>query len=161
MKLTELKYATADGPSTFLDQSFAWEQTYFYRAAVVTTIAETGRPEVTVEGDDSAEVEVFAHDIFPPSVPASLQAAFSGPGQRAFIDLIWAPVTDVDLAGYNVYRHETGTAALAKMNEEPVKTPAYRDEKVMVGKKYSYSVSAVDVRGNESAKSEEASESVP
>jgi len=47
------------------------------------------------------------------------------------------------------------------MNAELVKTPAYRDVQVAAGKKYFYAVSAVDVRGNESAQSEEASESVP
>jgi hypothetical protein len=166
-KLAEIEYAGSTANATgmfldqsFLDQSFTWEQTYFYHLAVVTAIVEAGKPEVTVEGDDSAEVKVFAHDVFPPAVPASLQAVFSGPGQKAFIDLIWAPVTDVDLEGYNVYRHEAGTAAV-KVNAEPLKTPAFRDENVVSGKKYSYSVSAVDARGNESARSEEASESVP
>jgi fibronectin type 3 domain-containing protein len=42
-----------------------------------------------------------------------------------------------------------------------VKIPAFRDTQVVAGKKYSYSVSAVDQRGNESARSEEAGESVP
>jgi fibronectin type 3 domain-containing protein len=69
-------------------------------------------------------------------------------------------VTDVDLDGYDVYRREEGSAAV-KINGEPLKTPAYRDVSVASGKKYRYSVSAVDVRGNESAHSEEASESVP
>jgi len=73
---------------------------------------------------------------------------------------VWAPVTDADLAGYNVYRHEDSTSPV-KLNTEPVKTPAYRDESVTSGKKYFYAVSSVDVRGNESAKSAEASETVP
>jgi len=73
---------------------------------------------------------------------------------------VWAPVTDADLAGYNVYRHEEGGQAV-KINSELVKTPAFRDSNVAAGKKYFYSVSAVDLRGNESARSEEASESVP
>jgi fibronectin type 3 domain-containing protein len=93
-------------------------------------------------------------------VPSGLQAVFSGPGQQAFIDLIWAPVTDADLAGYNVYRHEPGSTP-EKLNSDLVKAPAYRDMKVVKGRTYIYSVSAVDVRGNESARSEEASESVP
>ena len=113
-----------------------------------------------IDGDDSPEVNVFAHDVFPPAVPSGLQAVFSGPGQQAFIDLIWAPVTDVDLEGYNVYRHEEG-APPTKVNAAPLKTPAYRDASVVSGKKYLYSVSAVDVRGNESAPSEEANEAVP
>ena len=69
-------------------------------------------------------------------------------------------MTDVDLDGYNVYRHEEGMPAV-KINVEPVKAPAYLDTNVMPGKRYFYSVSAVDVRGNESGWSEEANEAEP
>jgi hypothetical protein len=143
-----------------LDHSFDWEKTYEYRATVVQLIQLDGRPETQFEGDDTALVRVFAHDIFPPAVPSSLQAVFSGVGQQPFIDLIWAPDTDADLAGYNVYRHEKGSAE-QKINSEILKTPAFRDTNVSPGHTYFYSVSAVDVRGNESAHSAEASESVP
>ena len=146
--------------SSFLDQSFEWEKTYLYRGAVVSVLQSTGKPPIQVEGDDTPEVTVFAHDIFPPAVPTGLQAVFSGPGQQPFIDLIWAPVSDADLEGYNVYRHEASESAV-KLNAQPVKTPAFRDMNVASGKTYFYSVSAVDVRGNESGRSEEASERVP
>jgi fibronectin type 3 domain-containing protein len=42
-----------------------------------------------------------------------------------------------------------------------VKTPAFRDTHVEAGKTYQYAVTAVDERGNESAHSAEASETVP
>jgi hypothetical protein len=142
------------------DQSFEWEKTYYYHVTTFTVIAQPGKPEVTIEGDDTPEVKVFADDVFPPAVPSGLQAVFSGPGQQPFIDLIWAPVTDADLDGYNVYRHEEGGAPV-KVNSEPVKIPAFRDVQVVSGTKYFYSVSALDLRGNESVRSEEASESVP
>ena len=143
-----------------LDHSFEWEKTYSYRATVVTVIHAEGKPETQFEGDDTPAVEVFAHDVFPPAVPSGLQAVFSGAGQQPFIDLIWAPDADADLAGYNVFRNEEG-AAPVKVNTELVKTPAFRDMNVALGKTYVYSVSAVDVRGNESARSQEASEAVP
>ena len=142
------------------DQNFEWEKTYYYHADTLTVIAQTGKPDIAVEGDDTPEVKVVAHDVFPPAVPSGVQAVFSGSGQRPFIDLIWAPVSDSDLDGYNVYRHEEGQAAV-KLNSELVKTPAFRDAQVKPGKKYSYSVSAVDLSGNESGRSEEAAESVP
>jgi len=142
------------------DSSIEWEKTYEYRAETVTVIALENKPEMQVEGDDTPEVKVFADDVFPPAVPSGLQAVASGPGQATFVDLVWAPVTDVDLDGYNVYRHEEGSAPV-RVNAELVKAPAYRDAKVASGKSYFYSVSAVDVRGNESARSEEASEAVP
>jgi hypothetical protein len=142
------------------DESFEWEKTYYYHADTFTVIAQPGKPEVSIEGDDTPEVRVFADDVYPPAVPSGLQAVFSGPGQQPFIDLIWAPVTDADLDGYNVYRHEE-VGAPVKLNSEPVKIPAFRDVQVVSGKRYFYFVSAVDLRGNESARSEEASESVP
>jgi len=143
-----------------LDQTFDWERNYLYRANVVTRVAPPEKLELEVEGDDTPEVKVFTHDIFPPGVPSGLQAAYSGVGQAPFVDLIWAPVTDADLAGYNIFRHEEGGEPV-RINSELVKTPAYRDTQVASGKKYFYSVSAVDARGNESARSEEANEAVP
>jgi hypothetical protein len=144
----------------FVDHSFEWEKTYFYRATVVTLIYEEGKLKAQFEGDDTPAVKVFTHDLFPPAVPSGLQAVFSGTGQQPFIDLIWAPDTDADLAGYNVFRCEAGTEPV-KINSGLVKTPAFRDMNVASGRNYLYSVSAVDVRGNESTRSQEASEAVP
>lgn len=145
---------------SLIDQSMEWEKTFYYHADTLTVIAEPGKPPVSIEGDDTPEVGIFVDDIFPPAVPTGLQAVFSGPGQQTFIDLVWTPVTDADLAGYNIYRHEPNTKPM-KLNSVLVETPAFRDVNVVTGKAYFYSVSAVDQRGNESARSEEASESVP
>jgi hypothetical protein len=165
------------GPMSFLDSTFEWEKTYAYRINVLS-IARWRPPEcpptqsdvtafpdciseAMIEGVDSPEVHVVTHDVFPPAVPVGLQAVASGEGQKPFVDLIWAPVTNADLAGYNVYRHDANGGAAVKLNLELVKAPAYRDSAVAAGTIYVYSVSAVDLRGNESAKSEEASEQVP
>jgi len=145
---------------TITDVNIEWEKTYYYRAEAVTVVQRPNTSKLEVEGDDSAEIGIVAHDVFPPVAPSELQAVFSGPGQKAFIDLVWAPLSEADLAGYSVYRHEEGTSPV-KLNGELVKPPAYRDEDVMSGKKYFYSVSAVDIHGNESGRSEEASETVP
>ncbi|MGB6386460.1 MAG: fibronectin type III domain-containing protein [Terriglobales bacterium] len=147
------------GPTHFTDSGFEWEKTYLYRITAVSIIKQPDS-EVQVEGDDTPPVRVVAHDVFPPSIPTGLQAAYSGEGQKTFIDLIWAPVTNADLAGYNIYRSETDGAAV-KLNSELVKTPSYRDFAVTSGKTYTYKVSAVDVRGNESQPSEQTSEPVP
>ena len=152
--------APAEGDQSLTDTTIEWENTYEYHADTVTVVDEANQPPIQVEGDDSPTVKVFADDVFPPAVPSGLQAVFSGPGQKPFIDLVWAPVPDIDLGGYNVYRAEDGTAPI-KLNPEPLKTPAYRDSNVVAGKQYVYSVSSVDVRGNESARSETATESVP
>ena len=151
--------ARESGPVRFVDSSFEWEKTYLYR---ITAVSIVSRPasSVQVEGEDSPALRVVAHDVFPPAVPSGLQAVASGEGQKSFVDLIWAPVTNADLAGYNVYRRDANGRA-AKLNSELVKSPAYRDSAVVASTTYVYSVSAVDVRGNESANSEAASETVP
>lgn len=159
----EVPVPSTESATHFTDASFEWEKTYLYRITAVSIIKRPDS-EVQVEGDDTAPVLVIAHDVFPPAVPAGVQAIYSGEGQKPFIDLIWAPVTNVDLAGYNVYRAETNGAAVqgaVKLNSELVKSPSYRDNAVASGKTYTYSVSAVDVRGNESQRSEQTSESVP
>jgi hypothetical protein len=151
------------GPVHFTDSGFEWERTYFYRITAVSIVKRLDS-EAQVEGEDTAPLRVVAHDVFPPAVPAGLQAAYSGEGQKPFIDLIWAPVMNADLAGYNVYRSEANGAEggkMVKLNSEPVKSPSYRDRVVAPGKTYTYEVSALDVRGNESRHSEAASESVP
>ncbi len=143
--------------TTYLDQTFEWEKKFAYRILVLT---ESATKQVLVEGIESPAVTVFAHDVYPPAAPHDLQAVFSGPGQQFFIDLSWAPNLEPDLAGYNVYRHEEG-ASPVKINAQLVTAPSFRDEHVEPGKQYLYSVSAVDLRGNESARSAEAGESVP
>jgi len=157
----------------FVDRGFEWGKTYYYQVTMVTEIsggmhpcgtAQTPQPDCAtvyrIEGDDSPAVRIFADDVFPPAVPSGVQAVFSGEGQKPFVDLLWAPDTETDLAGYNVYRHEQGSAPV-KINSEPVKPPAYRDFAVQPGTQYFYSIAAVDVRQNESSRSEEASERVP
>jgi hypothetical protein len=144
---------------SFLDQTLEWEKTYSYRGTVVS-VMDAGKSRTEVEGDDTPATKVFAHDVFPPAVPSGVQAVYSGPGQQPFIDVIWAPVSDADLDGYNVYRHQAGESPV-KLNLELIKTPAYRDQHVAAGKTYFYSVSAVDQRANESAHSDEGSETVP
>jgi hypothetical protein len=145
---------------TVTDRSFEWEKTYYYHVTPVTAIMENGKNVAEVRGDDSPEVKVVTRDVFPAGQPTGLQAVFSGVGQKPFVDLTWAPNMEADLAGYNVYRHQLGQPEV-KINRELVKTPSFRDENVQAGQTYSYSVSAVDLRGNESGKSEETSERIP
>jgi hypothetical protein len=158
-KIGDVDFADCSRPQ-FLDQTFEWEKSYDYFASVVTVVSLPGKPEVEVEGIDSAVVPVFARDTFPPAAPTGLQAVFSGVGQAPFVDLVWSPDTEADLAGYNIFRREEGSQPV-KLNADPVKAPAYHDTNVQSGKKYFYSVAAIDERNNQSAPSEEASEQVP
>jgi len=141
-----------------LDQGFEWEKPYRYWVAGTTTVA--GKSPVTFEGDNSAAVEVKPHDVFPPAVPAEVEAVASGVGQPPFIDLVWRANAEPDLDGYNVFRRQPDGKWL-KLNSAPIKVPAYRDETAAAGASYTYAVSAVDVRGNESNRSAVATEAVP
>ncbi len=144
---------------SYLDQTFEWETKYQYRITSVTDV-RAGRRQASVEGDDSAPTEVFTKDIYPPAQPVGLQAVFSSIGQKPFIDLTWAPNTETDVAGYNVFRRSAG-GEWQKLNQKPTQVPSFRDESVQPGTKYEYSVSAVDLRGNESQRSASTSEKVP
>jgi hypothetical protein len=144
-----------------VDHSFEWEKTYEYRVTVVTQVLGNGRVESQVEGEDTPSVRVFAHDIFPPAVPSGLQAVYSSTGNQSFIDLIWTPDFEADLAGYDVYRRQEGSGNWTRINSRLIGAPAYRDDTVRHGTTYWYAVSAVDVRQNESAKSDAAREQTP
>jgi hypothetical protein len=148
-----------DNVLPLLDSRVEWEKTYDYWIVPVT-LWRSGAQQGDIEGNDSAVATIFAHDAFPPAVPSGLEAVFSGVIAHPGIDLTWKPNTEEDLAGYNMYRHVGGASAV-KINTQLLKTPAFHDGNVELDKTYFYAVSAVDLRGNESAKSQEASETVP
>jgi fibronectin type 3 domain-containing protein len=144
---------------SYLDQTFEWEQKYEYRVTSVTEVRASGR-QASVEGDDSPAAETFTKDIYPPAQPVGLQAVFSSVGQKPFVDLTWAPNSETDVAGYNVFRR-SGDGEWQKLNPKLATVPSFRDENVQPGTTYQYTVSAVDLRGNESQRSAPASEEVP
>lgn len=143
-----------------VDKGIEWEKKYEYWIIPITAWQQDEKYKGEVEGEDAPVEAVFTKDIFPPAVPSGLQAVFSGVSQQSFIDLTWTPNTEPDLAGYNIYRRLEGQPAV-KINSDLVKTPASRDSNVQPGATYFYSVSAADLRGNESARSQETSEIVP
>ena len=151
--------STPSPQGSYRDKTFEWQQKYEYRITTQTEV-QSGGANAFFPGDSSKPVEVFTSDIYPPAQPIGLQAVFSSVGQKPFIDLTWAPNLENDLAGYNVFRRPAGGTA-EKLNQQLVHISSFRDENVKVGVKYIYSVSAVDLRGNESTRSAEASETVP
>ena len=137
-----------------IDRSVQKRATYRYTAERVQTSVVAGHT-LTVRSEVSAPVTVTVLDTFPPQPPSGLEAAASG-GDSGGVDLSWRPGAEADLAGYNVYRleREAGTGASAswrKVNSAPVPVPAYTDPTAHTGTPYSYRVTAVDNRGNESA----------
>jgi hypothetical protein len=142
------------------DENFDWEKTYEYRVVVGADARLPNGAEVRFDGAASAPVEVVAHDVFPPAVPTGVQAVYSGVTPPPSIDLTWNPDSDRDLSGYFVYRRAADTSAAVKLNDKALPAPAFSDPNINTGTTYFYSVSAVDVSGNESQRSQEASETV-
>jgi fibronectin type 3 domain-containing protein len=69
------------------------------------------------------------------------------------VDLSWSISLESDLAGYRVYRSAEGSARGQLLNADLLPTPAIRDTSVEPGRRYWYTVTAVDHAGNESAPS--------
>lgn len=125
--------------SSYTDSSAHWETPYTYTVVAAEDGAESLPWTSKVQN---------AADIFPPSVPSDLSAFSSSDA----IEITWRRSPESDLAGYFVYR-STGGAPFEKQGAL-VNVPSYSDHKVEHGKSYRYAVSAIDQKGNESAKSE-------
>jgi len=87
-------------------------------------------------------------DTTPPSVPTNVNGTPVGSSE---VDLTWTGSTDdaggSGVAGYNVYRDGT------KVNSSLVTGTSFNDTGLQASTQYSYTVSAVDNQGNESAQS--------
>jgi hypothetical protein len=148
----------------YRDTNFDWDKPYTYQIVGVTKVLarEDGRELAQFVGAPSEPVTITAKDTFAPTTPEGLQAVFAGavdPNQN-FIDLTWTPNVESDLAGYNIYRAANGAAPI-KINSTAAPTPSFRDDQIASGTTYTYSVSAVDARGNESSRSQAVTEPVP
>jgi len=116
---------------------------YIYQIQTIVKLPNNAQ----AEGDISEEAGITPVDVFPPAVPAGLNAA-TAPNS---IELSWEGDTEPDLAGYRVYR-STGAGPFEQIGEM-VLVPSFSDRAVEHGKTYRYAVSAVDKTGNESARS--------
>jgi hypothetical protein len=148
-----------------LDKSVRFGETYEYRAQRVVRV-EVGSQTLELAGELSEPQRVEVRDIFPPAVPTGLAAVATLPAPDAAethpsIDLSWQPDTEADLAGYVVYRRESGSDWQRISPPQPVVAPAFHDASVAPGSTYIYAVSAIDQTGHESARSAEARETVP
>lgn len=153
---------TRDGDRrTGVDTTIEWEKTYSYWVTPVTRIySQDGRLIGEIEGADSAPLEITTHNVFPPAVPERLLAMPSQIPKDMFVDLLWAPNAEKDISRYNVYRREEGEEP-ARIASIPGTVLSFQDKNVAATHTYFYRVSAVDKRGNESAKSQEASAGLP
>jgi hypothetical protein len=155
--------------SRTLDKSVRFGRAYEYRAQRVARVTVDGKT-LELAGPLSEPIRVDAQDTFPPDVPSGLAAVATAADPVATppvvnsIDLSWIPVTDTDLAGYAVYRRDSGSAESGWQRISPAKPivgPGFHDAEVQPGHTYRYAVSAIDQAGHESARSPEAEETVP
>ncbi len=104
-----------------------------------------------VQGEAESELTgplaVTPEDKFAPAVPVGLVAS-AGLGT---IELAWERNTEPDFKGYRVYRRMSD-GSLEKLGEL-IEAPSFSDNKIEAGKRYGYSISSVDLSGNESEKS--------
>ncbi len=137
--------ATGVTATGYSDAGLAPLTTYFYAVAAV----DGGGLETAPSRQASATTEVE-----PPAVPAGLTATALGPGS---ISLDWDAGTELDFAGYNVYRDTSPGFAPSAANLVASMLPgsAYVDAGLLSGSTLNYKVTAVDVNGNESPASAE------
>jgi hypothetical protein len=116
-----------------------------------------------VESADSNFASAERLDTFPPSAPEGLIAALIPAQDRspAYFDLSWSISPDNDIAGYNIYRSEGTVTSRTKLNPALLLTPAFHDMNVLAGRRYLYTVTAVNRAGNESPESALVSGDVP
>ena len=133
----------------FNDTNFLFDQTYRYFVRAVASVAAPA-----LESDDSTVAELTPKDVFPPAAPAGLTAI---KGEN-FITLIWDVGREKDLAGYRVWRQESGRSLFVALTASSILETTYTDTAVEKNKRYEYAITALDRSGNESPKSKTVSE---
>lgn len=89
-------------------------------------------------------------DTTPPATPTGLNAT----ARDGAVSLSWTANTEVDLAGYQVYRQNAdGTWPTTPLNSTLLGGSSYTDAPLTNGTSYTYRVTAVDKANNESAAS--------
>ncbi len=144
--------------TTYRDTLAVLGKTYLYSVRSVVRY-----PNGVIESGDSNLARMTPSDVFPPTAPQGLVVVFVPPvgGAPAHIELSWAINSETDIAGYNVYRSEQEGAPGTSLNPELLLTPVFRDMNAVPGRRYLYTVTAVDRSGNESPASAAAPGGVP
>jgi hypothetical protein len=147
--------------SRTVDASAVLGVPYSYQAVRREMVKIGGRTlELRSELSDAAGTTL--QPVYASAAPTGLvAAAFSNatsPGMTApfGVDLVWQPVDDADVAGYNVYRERIDESGAAqgpreKLTATAAREPGFHDATAKATVRYRYGVTAVDTHGNESA----------
>ena len=149
-RLPEEEYQTPLNATPFVapfyrDTAVAYGSSYFY------TVRATAVAKPRVEGPPAEEVAALYLDVYPPAAPARLDAL----SEAAQVRLVWDASASPDVVGYVVYRAEAD-APPKRLTEKPVADTFFTDPTVPAGKRYRYTVRAIDAAGNLSTPSPEA-----
>ncbi len=123
--------------------TFGSRYIYFVRAAAAGI-------SPLLESVDSDTIEVTPRDRFPPVPPKELSAVAGD----SFITLIWESNQEKDLAGYKVWRKSQAETKYRLITPELVESNSYLDSQVKDNIRYEYVITACDISGNESEKSQ-------
>ncbi len=143
----------------FIDRDFQFGATYEYAVRALSYLPNNASLASAIESNPSESLTYSPKDAFPPAAPTSLTIA----SINSTVSLFWPLNAEPDVAGYNIYRAEdekTPPDKWIRLNPQLHKTASFRDDRVEVGKLYFYQITAVDVYGNESARSITVSEVV-
>jgi hypothetical protein len=157
LKSPLVRIGESDSPA-FSDAQAVLDTPYVY--TVRSVVQYSG---ASIESSDSNFAAITPRDLLPPAAPQGL-LVIPVPAQgdaAAHLELSWAISPEPDIAGYYVYRSDSQGTRGTRQNRDLLLTPAFRDISVEPGKRYFYSVTAVDRSGNESPASEAVSGDVP
>lgn len=143
----------------FSDRNFLFGSRYEYVVHAISALPAVAGETGTVESNRSEVLAYTPIDSFPPAPPLSVTIA----SINGIVSIFWPLNSEPDMAGYNIYRTDNESAPddqWMKLTPQLHKTASFRDERVQVGKQYFYRITAVDVYGNESARSATVSEVV-
>jgi fibronectin type 3 domain-containing protein len=132
--------------NTYKDTAVVNNKTYFY---IVRSVDSPALP--WNESLDSAEVSATPRHTTPPERPKGLTVV-PGVGR---IFLTWNENKEKDLAGYYVYRSVKSGRDYERLTDKLLNRTTFSDVKVKPGVVYYYTVTAVDLSGNESPMSKE------
>jgi len=123
--------------SDFIDASAPLNATSYYR---VTAVDNAG----TESNQGNTANATRTNDTTKPAMPKSLVAT----GSTSGITLDWADNTDVDLAGYNVFRGPSASGPWTKLTPSLITTSGFFDSGAQAGATSFYQVFAVDTSNN-------------
>jgi hypothetical protein len=137
---------------SFTDTKFKYAVPYIYTVRALSQ-GSTG----LIESGDSEALKFTPEDKFKPSAPDPVSIASA----NSVISLFWPTNPERDVVGYIVYRADSPDAKpqdWTRMTPEPISTVTYRDDRVTLGVRYFYRVTAIDGFKNESESSNIVSE---